>query len=317
MAAIMQAHDWNDLQAFIVVAQAGQIARAAKKMGVDATTVGRRLRRLENQFGSTLFEQTREGQALTEAGEKLLASIEIMATAAEAAQPDQVVGRGLSGTLRISVSEGFGSWFLTRHVPEFVKRFPNLHLDLVASSGFLSPSKREADIAVILSRPKAGHVVAQKLASYNLRLYAGSAYLAQNGPPSTLNELGTEHHLIGYIPDLLYAPELNYLDDLVPGLKPNIRTSSILAQHRLISVGAGIGVLPCFIGDIDETLTPIFPNSLIRRSFWLVTHKDNQSLERIKIGKSWLTEIVQNERQLLIGSRQATSEPDLELRHLS
>lgn len=295
----MQVRDWNDYQAFIVVAQTGQIARAAKKMGVDATTVGRRLRRLEAQIGSTLFEQTREGQALTEAGEKLLASIEIMATAAEAAQPTQVSGRGLSGTLRISVAEGFGSWFLTRHIPAFVERFPDLHLDLVASSGFLSPSKREADIAVILSRPKAGHVIAQKLATYKLRLYASKTYLAENGVPSAFNELGTEHHLIGYIPDLLYAPELNYLDDLVPGLKPDIRSSSIIAQHRLISVGAGIGVLPCFIGDTDETLAPIFPENSISRNFWLVTHKDNRSLERIKAGKDWLIQIVRDDAELL------------------
>jgi DNA-binding transcriptional LysR family regulator len=103
----------------------------------------------------------------------------------------------------------------------------------------------------------------------------------------------------GYIPDLLYAPELNYLDEIVPGLKPNIRSSSIIAQHQLIAVGAGIGVLPCYIGDIDGTLTPTLPKISISRNFWLVTHKDNRSLERIKIGKQWLTEIVQNERQLL------------------
>ena len=295
----MQVRDWNDYQAFIVVAQTGQIMRAAKKMGVDATTVGRRLRRLEGQIGSTLFEQTRHGQALTEAGEKLLASIEMMATAAETAQPIQVGGRGPSGKLRISVAEGFGSWFLTRHISAFVDRFPNLNLDLVASSGFLSPSKREADIAVILSRPKAGHVIAQKLATYKLRLYASKAYLARKSLPSTLDELGTEHDLIGYIPDLIYAPELNYLDDLVPGLKPDIRSSSIIAQHRLVSVGAGIGVLPCFIGDIDKALIPIFPANSISRNFWLVTHRDNRSLERIRAGKDWLTQIVREDTDLL------------------
>ena len=159
--------------------------------------------------------------------------------------------------------------------------------------------KREADIAVILSRPKAGHVIAQKLATYKLRLYASKAYLARKSLPSTLDELGTEHDLIGYIPDLIYAPELNYLDDLVPGLKPDIRSSSIIAQHRLVSVGAGIGVLPCFIGDIDKALIPIFPANSISRNFWLVTHRDNRSLERIRAGKDWLTQIVREDTDLL------------------
>lgn len=295
----MQVNDWNDYRAFIVVAQTGQIARAAKKMGVDATTVGRRIRRLEGQIGYTLFEQTREGQAITQAGEKLLNAIEVMAAAADAVQPTAPRGSGLSGTLRISVSEGFGSWFLTRHVPQFVERYPELQLEIVASSGFLSPSKREADIAVVLSRPKAGHVIAQKLSSYQLRLYASKSYLARNGQPARLKELGKEHHLIGYIPDLLYAPELNYLDDLVPGLTPDIRSSSIIAQHRLVAVGAGIGVLPCFIGDMDDTLTSIFPETSISRNFWLVTHKDNRSLERIKAGKNWLLQITRQNADLL------------------
>jgi len=295
----MQANDWNDYRAFIVVAQTGQIARAAKKMGVDATTVGRRIRRLESQIGYALFELTREGQALTQAGEKLLNAIEVMASAADAVQPKAPPGSGLSGTLRISVSEGFGSWFLTKHVPQFVERYPELRLEIVASSGFLSPSKREADIAVVLSRPKAGHVVAQKLAPYKLRLYASKSYFKRYNQPLRLKELGKEHHLIGYIPDLLYAPELNYLDDLVPGLTPDIRSSSIIAQHRLVAVGAGIGVLPCFIGDIDESLTSIFPEHTISRNFWLVTHKDNRSLERIKAGKNWLLQIARQNADIL------------------
>lgn len=295
----MQANDWNDYRAFIVVAQTGQIARAAKKMGVDATTVGRRIRRLESQIGYSLFELTREGQALTQTGEKLLNAIEVMASAADAVQPKAPRGSGLSGTLRISVSEGFGSWFLTKHVPQFVERYPELRLEIVASSGFLSPSKREADIAVVLSRPKAGHVVAQKLAPYKLRLYASKSYLKRYNQPLRLKELGKEHHLIGYIPDLLYAPELNYLDDLVPGLTPDIRSSSIIAQHRLVAVGAGIGVLPCFIGDIDDSLTSIFPEHTISRNFWLVTHKDNRSLERIKAGKNWLLQIARQNAEIL------------------
>lgn len=295
----MQQTDWNDFKAFLAVAKAGQIARAAAKMGVDATTIGRRLRRLEAQTGATLFEQTREGQALTEAGELLLASIEVMGIAADQAQYRSSGGRGPTGNLRISVSEGFGSWFLTRHIQDFVSRYPELKLDLVASTGFLSPSKREADIAVVLSRPKTGHVIAQKLAPYALRLYASATYLSERGTPSKPDELGIDHQLIGYIPDLVYAPELNYLADVASGLNPGIRSSSIIAQYRLVAAGAGIAVLPCFIGDVDDNLTPILPDIVINRSFWLVTHKDNRSLERVKAGKAWLQEIVQKDCDIL------------------
>ncbi|WP_373474701.1 LysR family transcriptional regulator [Sphingorhabdus sp.] len=295
----MQATDWNDYHVFIVVAQTGQIARAAKKLGVDATTIGRRLRRLEAQFGATLFEQTREGQALTEAGESLLASIEIMASAADNAVPKQNAEHGPGGTLRISVSEGFGSWFLTRHIPDFLSRFPNMKIDLVASNGFLSPSKREADIAVVLSRPKAGQVIAQKLSSYKLCLYASQSYAHAHGLPEKPADLATGHRLISYIPDLLYAPELNYLDEILPGLQPTIRSSSINAQHRLIASGTGMGVLPCFIGDTDPTLIALRSFGSIDRNFWLVTHRDNNGLARIRAGKDWLLEIVQRDRHII------------------
>lgn len=294
----MQATDWSDFQAFLAIARAGQLARAGTVLGLDATTVGRRLRRLEARLGSTLFEQTREGQILTEAGEALLARVEAMALAASGIA--EGAAGGLAGTLRISTSEGFGSWFLARQVPAFAAAHPALTLDLVASSGFLSPSKREADIAVTLSRPKAGPVIARKLSDYALRLYAAPGYLGAYGMPERTADLAQGHRLVGYIPDLLYDPTLRYLDEFHPGLTATLRSSSINAQYSLLAAGAGIGVLPCFMGDADPRLAPVLAERRIVRSFWLVTHKDTQSLARIKAGKDWLLDCVQRRRDLLM-----------------
>ncbi|MDD3798951.1 MAG: LysR substrate-binding domain-containing protein [Novosphingobium sp.] len=295
----MQGVDWSDYQAFLAIARAGQLARAAAALRVDATTVGRRLRRLEARLGATLFEQTREGQVLTEAGERLLAAVEQMAQAASGISEESGDG-GLSGTLRISVSEGFGTWFLANRLPEFADSHPGLTLDLVASTGFLSPSKREADIAVVLSRPKAGPVIARKLSDYALRLYACPAYLAEAGTPGRAADLAQGHRLVGYIPDLLYAPELRYLDEIHPGLAATIRSSSISAQQRLLAQGAGIGVLPCFMGDGDPALVPVLPERRIARTFWIVTHKDTHNLARVRAGAKWLAETVAQHRALLL-----------------
>lgn len=296
----MQADDWSDYQAFLAIARAGQLARAASAMGVDATTMGRRLRRLEARLGLTLCEQTREGQVLTEAGEDLLARVEAMAAAAagigEAAHP----GEGLSGTLRISVSEGFGSAFLAPRLGEFAARHPALTLDLVASSGFLSPSRHEADIAVMLSRPRTGPVVARKLADYALRLYASPAYLEAHGVPEREADLATGHRLVGYIPELIYAPELRYIEELHPGLAATLRSPSIVAQARLVASGAGIGVLPCFMAEGDARLVPVIPARRIMRSFWLVTHKDTQRLARVRAAIDWLAETAAANRAVLV-----------------
>jgi DNA-binding transcriptional LysR family regulator len=294
--------DWNDLRAFLAIARAGQLSKAGAAMGINGTTLGRRLRRLESALGCTLFEQTRAGQVLTDAGENLLIKVETMSQAAlaigDGKQADK--GAGLSGILRISVSEGFGSWLLARHVADFATTHPSLTLDLVANSSFLSLSKREADMAVMLSRPKAGPVIASKLSDYLLRLYASNAFMADRQLPTGPVDLAKGYQLVGYIPDLLYAPELNYLDEVFQGLRPRIRSSSINAQHKLIAAGAGIGILPCFIGDTDPNLVAILPKIRIKRSFWLVTLEETHQLARVKAGKEWITRAVQQNLKLLI-----------------
>nr|WP_057883664.1 LysR family transcriptional regulator [Tsuneonella troitsensis] len=297
----MQAMDWSDLQVFLAVAQTGQLGRAGAALRIDATTVSRRLRRLEAAVGANLFEHTREGQVLTEAGEALLVRVERMSH--EAAGIDHGgdgQGARLSGTLRISVAEGFGSWVLARRLPQFAQAHPRLTIDLVANSGFLSMSKREADIAVMLSRPKAGPIIAGKLSDYALGLYASLDYLEMHGAPARGADLVAGHSLIGYIPDLLYAPELRYLDEIHPGLTPRLRSSSINAQHQLIAAGAGIGVLPCFIGNADATLSPVLPDKRIFRTFWMVTHKDTHQLARVQAGKEWIVAMIEQCRDLLV-----------------
>jgi DNA-binding transcriptional LysR family regulator len=298
-AAKMQIEDWNDLRAFLAVARSGQIGGAARMLQVDSTTVSRRLRRLERALGHRLVEQTRSGQVLTQVGEDLLIRVERMAKEAEALFQSGEQSRGLGGQIRLSVSEGFGSWLVAPRLPSLAREHPELTVELVATSGFLSPSKREADIAVMLSRPKAGPLIARKLADYALMLYAAPAYLNEVGIPQTPDDLLRNHRLVGYISDLLYAPELDYLKEVHPELQATVKSSSIIAQLRLIAGGAGIGVLPCFIGDHERGLQRVLPDFRIKRSFWIVTHKDNHRLEKIRYLSDWLVSQVRSYQLVL------------------
>ena len=286
---------WDDLQDFLAIARAGQIARAATATGVDPTTLARHLRRLEATLGQTLFEQTREGQVPTAAGQALLATVEAMQqAAARIAAPDDDPDH-LTGVLRVSVSEGFGTWFVAHHLPAFAARHPELTVDLVATSGFLNPSRREADVAVLLARPQTGPLISGKLTDYTLGLYASHDYAARHPLPATAAQV-REHDLIGYVPDLLYAPELRYLTEIEDGLEPRIRSSSINAQYRLVAAGAGLGVLPRFIGDADDSLRRVLPDRTIRRSFWLVTHQDMREAKKVRTFRDWLTGLVKTHR---------------------
>ncbi|MGK2911384.1 MAG: LysR family transcriptional regulator [Sphingobium sp.] len=285
--------DWDDLRIFLAVARARRIAPAARTLGIDATTIGRRLARLASALQADLFEVAAGERTLTERGQALLRHAESVESAALAAMED-VTGqqRSLSGQVRLSVAEGFGTWILAPGIGEFHGRHPGIRLDFITASGFLNPSKREADMAVMLARPQRGQLAVKRLGDYRLHLYAARDYLARTGAPADRAALRA-HTLVGYVPEFIFSPELDYLGEVEPGLEASLRSTSINVQHRIVAEGAGIGVLPDFIGSRDPRLVPLMTEQIeIVRSFWLVTHEDLRSLARIAAVAQWLQQRV-------------------------
>ncbi|PJG49199.1 LysR family transcriptional regulator [Sphingobium sp. LB126] len=286
--------DWDDLRVFLAVARARKIAPAARALGIDATTIARRLARLEKALGPELFEVGAGERTLTAHGQALLSHAENIESAALAAM-EEATGRErhLSGQVRLSVAEGFGTWVLAPGLADFSRRHPGIRLDLITASGFLNPSKREADMAVMLARPQRGRLSVRRMGDYRLHLYASPAYLAQAGTPRNASDL-RDHVLVGYVPEFIFSPELDYLDEVEAGLEASLRATSINMQHRMIAEGAGIGVLPDFIAGRDARLVPVMADRVeIMRSFWLVTHGDLKKLPRIAAVALWLQERIE------------------------
>jgi DNA-binding transcriptional LysR family regulator len=285
-------YDWDDLRIFLAAARAGSFAAAAINLGVDAATVSRRVARLETALRSTLVVRSAAGLQLTAAGGRLLESGQeaeaALTAAARVGEPD-VVG----GTVRISVAEGFGTALLAPALPALRASRPNLRIELAANAGFLSPSRREVDMAVTLSAPDAARLVVEPLTDYQLGLYAARSYLERAGAPETVAALN-RFDLVGYVDDLIYAPELRYLDELHSRLRPAIASSSIRAQREILLAGGGIGVLPCFMA--DGLVRVLAANVLIRRRFWISTHKDVTDTARVRAVRDWLRELVRLRR---------------------
>lgn len=284
-------YDWNDLRIFITVSRTHTLAEASRQLGLDATTIARRISRLSDDLQAQLFEGNGPERRLTEAGQKLLRYAERIEDAALAAAED-VTGerRSLSGQVRLSVSEGFATRVLAPSLHLLTARHPGIRLDIITASGFLNPSKREADMAVMLARPKRGRLTVRKLGDYRLHLYASRNYITTAGMPDSREALSA-HPLVGYVPEFLFTPELNYLDEVEEGLEATLRSSSINVQHQMIAQGAGIGVLPDFMGEPDPLLCRVLPDMVeIRRTFWLVTHAELARLARIEAVSSWLSE---------------------------
>lgn len=284
--------DWDDLRIFLAASRAHSLAEAAKKLGLDPATVGRRIARLETALGSTLFARSQTGLRLTAAGTRLLEA------AVEAEGAMEAVGRAkeraaAGGTVRLSVAEGFGVAIVAPALPALRQAKPSLRIELAAQTGFLSPSKREVDLAVTLSPTPSSRVVIEPLADYHLGLFASDAYLASASAPKDVAAL--QHHaMIGYIDDLLYAPELRYLEEIQPGLRLSFSSSSILAQREIVTAGGGVGVLPLFLA---EGLTRVLPDVRLTRRFWLSIHRDVLEVARVRAVRDWLLRLVKSDAQ--------------------
>jgi len=289
-----QMTDWDDLRIFLAAARAGSLGGGAQRLGIDTATVGRRLTRLETALKSILLVRSRSGLQLTATGAQLLEAAEAaeaaMEQAARVTLPDVI-----AGTVRISAAEGFGTAILADGLPELARTRPNLRIELAANAGFLSPSRREVDMAITLSPPTAHRLIVEPLTDYQLAIYAAPDYVQRVGRPSTVDDLLTAQ-LVGYVDDLIYAQELRYLEEVRPGLRSTLSSSSIQAQRRIIAAGGGLGVLPCFMA---QGLTRVLPQVLIQRRFWLCTHADVHDTARLRTVANWLRGLVLAKRSLL------------------
>lgn len=298
----MERFDWDDLRFFLAVARSGRLTAAARRLGADHATVSRRITSLEESLKAKLFERRPQGYALTGHGEQLLAKAENMETEALAIQ-SEIGGAdmALSGTVRVGAPDGFGSTFLAPRFAGFARAYPGLELQLIAMPRLLSLSKREADVAITLAPPKEGKVVARKLCDYRLGLYASRDYLDAMPPIAAAEDLFS-HRIVGYIDDLIFTPELDYLDEVAKGLRAQIQSSSVLAQMNAVAAGAGIGVIHHFMAVDEPRLVPVLAESVsITRSFWLLVHADLKDVARVRAVVDFIVRESKANRALLMG----------------
>lgn len=277
--------DWDDLRVFLAAARTPSLGAAGRRLGIDAATVGRRLARLETALKSTLLSRSAAGLQLTAAGAQLmqiaLDAEAAMEAAMKVSRPDVV-----AGTVRISAAEGFGVTILAPALPELAAARPGLRIEMAANPGFLSPSRREVDMAITFGAPVTGRLIVEPLTPYQLALYAAPAYFgAGRAPPIDIEDLRALD-IVGYVDDLIYAPELRYLDEVLPDLTPRLASSSIRAQREMIAAGGGVGVLPCFMA---QGLMRLLPEQvLIERRFWLSTHREVHDTARLRTVRRWV-----------------------------
>ncbi len=272
--------NWDDLRIFLAVARDESLSAAGRRLRMDAATVGRRVARLEESLGAPLFAKSPQGYALTEAGTRLVIFAEEAEQAAsQASEAMQGRTEGLSGQIRIGAPDGCANFLLPRVCAQIAEANPDLDVQILALPRVVNLSRREADLAIAVSPPSAGRLVVQKITDFRLHLAASDDYLAANAPIHSPDDL-RHHRIVGYIPDMIFDKELDYLGEL--GLnRVRLASNSVAVQFHWLRQGAGLGIVHDFALPVAEGLRLVLPDEIsLVRSFYLVRHADDRRLER-------------------------------------
>ncbi len=293
----MQEPDWDDLRIFLAVLRGGSMIAAARYTGLDHSTITRRIGKLEERIGQLLLHRSPAGVTPTEAGALLAQYAQRIADEIAAArslldaQEEQV-----SGVVRLATPEAFGLYLVAPAIAELYRRHPNLQLELMPETRSISLSRREADMAVVLTQPPRGQVVARRLVDYRLGLYASKDYLARTEPLADIAAL-RGHPLVWYIDEMIDLPELRYLDQIAGGSSSVFRSSSIAAQQAAVAGGLGYGALHVFAAEDDPRLERVLADSVeVKRSYWLVFPRQTQRIPRIRAVAEFLSGLIQQNR---------------------
>ncbi len=304
--------NWDDIKIFLEVARAERLSTAAKRLMMDASTVSRRLHKLEQNMATKLFDRTQEGHVLTPDGEMLLSSARKMEQDAQHALASIQNHNEINcGQVRIGATEALGNFFISPNLLTLQQKFPKIEVNLLLFSRYVKISRNEADIAIAVERPKSTSMIVSKLCDYTLQLYVHQDYLDNNSakfPNGVTLEQLAEHKWITYVDNLLFTEQLSYLKELNRyfdnELKASFSSTSIISQYFAIKSGLGIGILPCFLADTDKSLLKIHAKDIqITRSFWLVTHPESKRLSHVNTVWNYLKNLVIEHADLLNPSR--------------
>lgn len=273
---------WDDLKVFLHVARANSLTAAGRVLKMDPATLGRRITRLEEDMNTRLFSRSPQGYDLTDAGARLMVHVDEMEMALRLARGEVQNNQDhLTGTVRIGAPDGSANYLLPQVCAEICNENPGLDVQIVALSRVLNLSKREADMAITVSPPKAGRLTVQKITDYHLHLAATRDYLASH-PPITLPSDLKNHRMIGYISDLIFADELDYMHEVGDMVKPALASNSFSVQLNWARNGAGVCIVHDFAIPTYPQLQRILMDHVsLTRSFFLVRHADDRKVERL------------------------------------
>ena len=291
--------EWGHLRYFLELARTGSLSSAARRIGVDRNTVARRVGALEEQLGVSLFERGPQGWTRTAAGEELadLASQveeDVLRLARRADAQDQA----LDGSVRLTTAAHLAAQLLCPALPELRARHPGLVLEIAADQRTFDLTRREADLALRMGRPRDAGLVTRKLSDVVYGFYASLAYAAarRRGLVDFERDL-----FVGLDESLASTPHERWVGKLGPNRRVVFRTNATASLQSAARAGLGVAILPRYVGDRDRELARIEGPEPAHHELWLLVHGDLRRVPRVRAVIEWVDWLVEKSRALLTG----------------
>lgn len=287
--------DWNDIPLLLKLADTGSMSQAGRLLGLDASTVSRRVSAAEKVLGVRLFIREPTGYQATDAGRVFLAHAEAVYDRVGTMLLDtREEAEGVSGNVNVTAIDILFSHWLVRHLPALLAAHPALQVNLIGDNRDLSFTRREVDLAIRLGRPSEDAALRmRKIGELGLAVYGA-------GPQADMpRELWAEATWLAYPVELSQQPEMQWLARLKPR-RPLVRLSSVSMILRACEEGAGLAFLPCIAAD-RAGLKRLVPEPIAHREMWLLSHRDAGQIARFRTVADWLMALVASEAAALRG----------------
>jgi DNA-binding transcriptional LysR family regulator len=298
--ASMPTQDWNDLRYVLALSDAGSLAGAARVLGVNYSTMLRRLGALEARLGVALCDRA-PAYTLTVAGEELAEAARRMQEAFDTAER-RLLGRDLrlSGTLRVTTTDTLWATVLPPILAAFSKQHGDVSLELTTTTTIVNLSKRDADVAVRMDRKPPPHLVGRRICEAAYALYASPGYLKEVPAARDLKK----HRWIAPDDSLAGTSIARWLASELPDVSPVFRADTLTGLAQAAHAGLGVTALPCYLGDSLAGLRRVRgPIRAMTNELWTLTHEDLRGTARVRALMDWLGGALTAERSLFAGVR--------------
>jgi len=291
-----KAQNWDDLRYFLAVAKTGSLSGAARRLGVNHSTVFRRIGAFETELGVRLFERLPSGYLLTQAGEEMREGA-LRVEDEVASLSRKVTGQDLrlSGMIRVTTLDMLAFGLLPRHLANFRTVYPGIEVELIVGNVTLNLNRREADIALRVGNAPPETLVGRRVGQLVFAIYGSESYLAGKGGTGL-----EQHDWIGF--DTEHAALTRRFSAFLPAAQPLLRTNSVAAAIAATKAGMGLAPLPCGLADLEPDLVRVaaLPEDFTL-DLWLLTHEDLRQTARIRAFLDFMAKELAKEASVLEG----------------